>query len=92
MPTAVQMRRDSAPNDLDTVWITSPVHGNSKRLCEIHRNREECGARAMFETTMRSQAVRTRLSNKGLLPIFHCDDPRHIANAHKQITELDKIL
>ena len=90
MPTAVQTRPESVTND-EKGWNTQPVHGNSKRLCSIFRNRNVCGQRATLVTTTTKSGLRARLTRDGLLPIYHCGDPRHIANAHKQITEINKV-
>lgn len=86
MSTAVQDRVESRSNDSDNVYVTYPVHGNSKRECQIKRDGEACGARATLVSRVRDGRRRRSTPDA----IYHCDHPRHIANAHKQITELLK--
>lgn len=83
MATAVRERRESAPEATETVWFTQPVHGNSKRLCEVKKSGQPCGKRATHETCAKHEYPVEDV-------VFHCDDSRHIAYAHKRITELVK--
>jgi len=89
MSVAVAEAKNLQSNDTNTGWITQPVHGNSKRQCQIRRNRQACGNRATHVTTSSKAGKRERYTQSGVLPIYHCDDPRHSANAHKQVTELN---
>jgi len=84
MGTAVQSRPHITAKTEQPVYATTPVHGNSKRQCQIKRDGENCGHRAVQQTFVRDGRIKVEDV------IFHCDHPRHIANAHKQITELVK--
>lgn len=81
MGTAVRERPKIRSNDSDPVWSTTPVHGNSRRLCEIKKYGEPCGHRAEWQTCVADVAIPIEDV------VYHCDDSRHIANAHKQITQ-----
>lgn len=85
MTLAVQPRDDLVAKDEEKGWQTLPVHGNSKRLCTIKRFGEACGAKATLVTSAIDGRHRRRIAS-----IYHCNHPRHIANAHKQITEAIK--
>lgn len=87
MTTAVQDRVETSVKDDEKGWITRPVHGNSKRQCQIKRDRESCGERATLVTGAADGRHQRRLNRLGLGAIYHCEHPRHVANAHKQITD-----
>lgn len=87
MGIAVQDRPEMTVKDNESGWITRSVHGNSKRQCMIKRDGNPCGSRASMVTAAADGRHQRRLTRLGVGPIYHCEHPRHIANAHKQITE-----
>lgn len=90
MAIAVQDRVETPVKEDEKGWTTQPVHGNSKRQCMIKREGEPCGHRAVLVTAALDGRNQRRVSRLIGGPIYHCDHPRHIANAHKQITDILK--
>lgn len=87
MAIAVQDRTEMSVKDNESGWITRSVHGNSKRQCMIRRDGSACGSRATMVTAAADGRNQRRVNRLLGGPIYHCDHPRHVANAHKQITE-----